>query len=148
MSLRPPVFFQEEYVEFATWVRDFSAPYADKYLQYANTESFPWDMAQAMGEAGLLGLGVSEEFGGGGRVGESLTYTHFGILQEELAYANFYLSQMSYSASIMGPLLDKFLESEDKAEWVEASSRASDSSPWGSPSRGAAATQAHSLRRR
>lgn len=114
----PPVFFAPDYDEFARWVRDFAAPYADGYLDRAHREDFPWNLAQKMAAQGLLGLGVSERFGGQGRIGEELTKVHLGIAHEELAYADFYLSQLAYTNNLTGPLLERFLEPDVAAAWV------------------------------
>ncbi|MFC9549746.1 acyl-CoA dehydrogenase family protein [Rhodococcus sp. NPDC056960] len=114
----PPVLFRPEHDEFAQWVREFAAPHAESYLVRAHSEEFPWDLAEKMAAQGLLGLGVSEENGGLGRIGEVLTKTHLGIAHEELAYANFYASQLAYTNNLTGPLLEKFLAPEVAEEWV------------------------------
>jgi cyclohexanecarboxyl-CoA dehydrogenase len=116
--LHPPVLFAPEYEEFAQWVREFAAPHADSYLSRAQSEEFPWDLAEKMAAQGLLGLGVSEENGGMGRIGEVLTKTHLGIAHEELAYSNFYLSQLAYTNNLTGPLLERFLAPEVARDWV------------------------------
>lgn len=108
----------EEYEEFALWVREFAARHSDTYLESAHSEEFPWALAKAMAEHGLLGIGTSETYGGQGVVGDELTKTHLGIVHEELAYANFYLSQLSYTCNLTAPLLEKFLPPESAAEWV------------------------------
>lgn len=117
-ALHPPVFFAPEYDEFAQWVREFAAPHADSYLERAHKEEFPWDLAEKMAAQGLLGLGVSEENGGMGRIGEVLTKTHLGIAHEELAYSNFYLSQLAYTNNLTGPLLERFLAPGVAKDWV------------------------------
>ncbi|MFD4253388.1 acyl-CoA dehydrogenase family protein [Amycolatopsis thermoflava] len=117
-SLPPPVFFAAEYDEFARWVRDFAAPFADGYLGRAHQEDFPWDLAGKMAAQGLLGLGVSERFGGQGRIDDDLTKVHLGIAHEELAYADFYLSQLAYTDNLTGPLLERFLPPDVAEEWV------------------------------
>jgi len=117
-ALRPPVLFGEEYEEFAAWVREFSASHADSYLPIAQSEEFPWELARAMGEQGLLGLGTSEEYGGMGRLGGELTKVHLGIVHEELAYANFYLAQLAYTCNLTAPLLERFLPADLAAQWV------------------------------
>lgn len=114
----PPVLFSPEHEEFAQWVRDFAAPYRDGYLDRANSDEFPWEPARKMAAQGLLGLGVSEENGGQGRLGEALTKTHLGIAHEELAYADFYLSQIAYTTNLTGPLLERFLAPDVAAPWV------------------------------
>jgi len=116
--MQPPVHFSEEYEEFASWVRGFATPYSDGYNARAHSEEFPWDLAASMGEAGLLGLGTSEEHGGQGKVGEELTKVHLGIAHEELAYADFYLSQLSYTSNLTAPLLERFLPAAQADEWV------------------------------
>lgn len=115
---RPPVMFGEEHEEFAAWVRAFAAPHADSYLATARSEEFPWELARAMAEQGLLGIGTSEEHGGMGPIGDELTKVHLGIVHEELAYANFYLAQLSYTCNLTAPLLERFLPADLAAEWV------------------------------
>lgn len=117
-SLHPPAFFSEEYQQFAKWVRDFAAPHVDSYLPIAKKHEYPWELSHAVGQAGLLGIGTSEQYGGMGRLGEKFTTTHLGIVHEELAEANFYLSQMAYTCNFTGPLLERFLTSDVAAEWV------------------------------
>ncbi|MGP4086238.1 acyl-CoA dehydrogenase family protein [Streptomyces sp. KR55] len=114
----PPVLFDEEYEEFAEWVRGFAAPFSDGYLDRAHSDEFPWDVAKQMGAQGLLGLGTSEELGGQGKLGDTLTKVHLGIAHEELAYADFYLSQLAYTSNLTGPLLERFLPSGIAEQWV------------------------------
>lgn len=116
--MQPPVFFGEEYEEFAAWVREFAKPYWGGYSARAHSDAFPWDLARAMGEQGLLGLGTSERYGGQGRIGDELTKVHLGIAHEELAYADFYLSQLSYTSNLTAPLLERFLPEHRADEWV------------------------------
>ncbi|WP_127127331.1 acyl-CoA dehydrogenase family protein [Georgenia sp. SYP-B2076] len=116
--ISPPVLFHPEHEEFASWVREFAAPFSDGYLARAHSEEFPWDLAKDMAAQGLLGLGTSEERGGSGRLGEELTKVHLGIAHEELAYGDFYLSQLSYTCNLMAPLLERFLPAESADEWV------------------------------
>jgi cyclohexanecarboxyl-CoA dehydrogenase len=124
--MQPPVFFGEEYEEFAAWVREFATPYASGYSARAHSEEFPWDLARAMGEHGLLGLGTSEKHGGQGVIGEDLTKVHLGIAHEELAYADFYLSQLSYTSNLTAPLLERFLPEHRADEWVPGIVRGED----------------------
>lgn len=118
MSIKPPVSFAAEHEEFHDWVRDFGSRFSDEYLKYADSEEFPWPLAEALAEQGLLGMGTSEEYGGSGRVGDEITHVHLGIMQEELAYQNFELAQITYSCSIMGPLMEAHLRSDDREEWI------------------------------
>lgn len=114
----PPVAFSPEHEFYAGWVRDFAGPYASGYLARALKDEFPWDVAREMAEVGLLGLGTPEEYGGQGPIGEGLTKVHLGIAHEELAYADFYLSQVAYTCNLIGPLLSRFLPAEVAREWV------------------------------
>lgn len=117
-SIQPPVFFGEEYQEFAQWVRDFASQHVDSYLPIAKQENYPWELSRAMGEAGLLGIGTSDTYGGMGRIGEEFTKTHLGIVHEELAEANFYLAQMAYTCNLTAPMLERFLDPVVAKEWV------------------------------
>jgi cyclohexanecarboxyl-CoA dehydrogenase len=116
--MQPPVGFDTEHQEFATWVRDFAAPYWDGYNARAHSEEFPWDLAKEMGKQGLLGLGTSEERGGQGVIGPELTKVHLGIAHEELAYADFYLAQLAYTCNLTAPLLERFLPAHRADEYV------------------------------
>lgn len=116
--MQPPVFFSEDYEDFAKWVREFAAPYSEGYLQRAHSEEFPWELAREMGAQGLLGLGTSEAHGGQGLLGDELTKVHLGIAHEELAYADFYLSQLAYTCNLTAPLLERFLSPALAKEWV------------------------------
>ncbi|MEP9384480.1 acyl-CoA dehydrogenase family protein [Nocardioides cheoyonin] len=113
-----PVAFTPEHEEFASWVRDFAAEFSDGYNDRAHSDEFPWDLGRAMGKQGLLGLGTSEERGGQGLLGDELTKTHLGIAHEELAYADFYLSQLAYTCNLTAPLLERFLPSHRADEYV------------------------------
>lgn len=117
-TLQPPVFFGEEYREFAQWVREFASQHVESYLPIAQQHDYPWDLSRAMGEAGLLGIGTSEKYGGMGRIGEEFTKTHLGIVHEELAEGNFYLAQMAYTCNLTAPLLERFLDADVAEEWV------------------------------
>ncbi len=118
MSNQHPVAFSEEHEEFAAWVRDFASKHSDDYLKYANSDEFPWDLAAELGDAGLLGFGTPEEFGGYGELGGDITTTNLGIIHEELSYANFELAQIAYTCNIQGQLLSRHLKSEDRHEWI------------------------------
>lgn len=118
MALQPPVHFSEDYEQFAQWVREFASQHVDSYLPIAQQDQYPWELSKAMGDAGLLGIGTSEEYGGMGRIGEEFTKTHLGIAHEELAEGNFYLSQMAYTCNLTAPLLERFLAPEVAREWV------------------------------
>jgi cyclohexanecarboxyl-CoA dehydrogenase len=117
-ALHPPVLFDADYEEFASWVREFASRHADSYLATALQEEFPWELARAMAEQGLLGIGTSEAHGGQGIIGEDLTKVHLGVLHEELAYGNFYAAQLAYTCNLTAPLLEKFLPPAAAAEWV------------------------------
>lgn len=118
LALQPPVHFSEDYEQFAQWVREFASQHVESYLPIAQQHEYPWELSRAMGEAGLLGIGTSEEYGGMGKIGEEFTKTHLGIAHEELAEANFYLSQMAYTCNLTAPLLERFLAPEVAQEWV------------------------------
>lgn len=117
-QIAPPVMFGPDHEEFAAWVRDFATPHAESYNRIAHQADFPWDLARAMGRAGLLGIGTSETYGGMGRIGETFTTTHLGMAHEELAYANFYLAQLAYTCNLTAPMLEKFLPGHVADAWV------------------------------
>ena len=79
------MFFTEEQEAFRKTVRDFAArELKDSYLPRARSLDFPYDAHAKLAEAGLLGLGISEQYGGQGA--DRVT---IGIAAEEVAYADF-----------------------------------------------------------
>src|SRR3989442_13043664 len=65
MSDFPEVVVKEEYEEIRRWAKDFGqreiAPIAEKLDR---TDEYSLDLARKMGEYGLLGLSIPEEYGG------------------------------------------------------------------------------------
>src|SRR2546427_7246183 len=65
MSDFPEVVVKEEYEEIRRWAKDFGqreiAPIAEKLDR---TDEYPIGLARKMGEDGLLGLTIPQEYGG------------------------------------------------------------------------------------
>jgi len=61
----PQVIVKEEYEEIRKWAKDFGqreiAPIAEKLDR---TDEYPMGLARKMGEYGLLGLSIPQEYGG------------------------------------------------------------------------------------
>jgi len=117
-TTQSPFLFSEEHEEFRRSVRDFAAPFADTYLELSRRTEFPWVENRRLGEQGLLGLGVSERFGGQGAGGQPVARIFAGIAAEELAHANFYLGMLIFPATMNGRLLEAYLEGGLAEEWL------------------------------
>jgi acyl-CoA dehydrogenase len=62
-------------------VRELAAQFADDYwLEHDRAHEFPWEFYDAFAAAGWIGIGIPEEYGGGG-----LGITEGGILLQEVA---------------------------------------------------------------
>lgn len=69
---------------------------------------------RAAGEAGLLGMDMPEEYGGGGNP----DYRFHAILAEELARAGTYAPCLPLHNEIIGPYLKSLATDEQKARWL------------------------------
>jgi cyclohexanecarboxyl-CoA dehydrogenase len=77
--------FDDEHEQFRKTLEDFSRrELAPRYRERAASTEFPWDVFRALGELGVLGIGLPEEFGGTGEDDPVL----LGLATETLAYGD------------------------------------------------------------
>ncbi|MFF8958036.1 acyl-CoA dehydrogenase family protein [Streptomyces sp. NPDC014894] len=111
----PRTVFNEEHEAFRQMVRDFLAKEAVPHLQdWVAAKSVPRDFYRRLGELGLLGMEVPEEYGGGAQTGH-----HFGaVLAQEVARAGATLGTAMTHSNIILPYLLHFATEEQKRRWV------------------------------
>ncbi|EIV92879.1 acyl-CoA dehydrogenase family protein [Frankia sp. QA3] len=117
VATRRVLLLDEEQDEFRSSVKAFARPFTETYLPLAHSDQFPWEENRALGRQGLLGLGVSERFGGQGATG-GVDRVSVGVAVEELAYANFYLSMLVFPSVMNGRLLEAHLAPELAEHWL------------------------------
>jgi cyclohexanecarboxyl-CoA dehydrogenase len=115
-----PLLFSEDHDDFRQSVRDFGRVYADSYLPMSRSDEFPWELNRTLGEQGLLGLGVSDRYGGQGSEGKAVDRVFSGIAVEELTYSNFYAGMLVFPGTMNGRLLEAHMNPELAETWIPA----------------------------
>ena len=115
MSGFPEVRVKPEYSELRKWAREFASreilPIAEKIDR---DDQYPLDLQKKMGEYGLLGLSMPQEFGGLG-----LDLTGSVIVGEEIAKASLSASFiMGVQNGLAGNVISKFGSPEQKARYI------------------------------
>lgn len=107
--------FTLEQTAFREEVRRFARrELAEGYRERAASETFPWDAHRKLGALGVLGLGISEKYGGQGDV-DHVTY---GIAAEEISYADFNLGFMPFSSGLMGRMIANHASEPVRSRWL------------------------------
>ncbi|WP_329432186.1 MULTISPECIES: acyl-CoA dehydrogenase family protein [unclassified Streptomyces] len=111
----PRTVFNEEHEAFRQVVRDFLAKEAVPHLQdWVAAKAVSRDFYRKLGELGILGIEVPEEYGGGAETGH-----HFGaVFAEEVARAGATVGTAMTHANIILPYLLHFGTEEQKRRWV------------------------------
>jgi hypothetical protein len=115
MSTFPEVHVKPEYAEIQKWAREFAArevlPLAEKIDK---TDEYPMQLAKKMGEYGLLGLNMPQEYGGLG-----LDLTGSVIVGEEIAKASLSAGFiLGVQNGLAGNVLAKFGSDEQKKKYL------------------------------
>ena len=107
--------FTEDQQAFQDAVRTFSRKeLAEGYLERAAKPEFPWEIHQRVAQLGVLSLLAGPEYGGE----EIPDYMLTGIAMEELAYADFNVSNCVLPPLIITSILREFASAEMQAEWM------------------------------
>ena len=120
--------FEPEHEDFRQSVREFLDRHVHpRYEQFIAAKSFPRDLWVEAGKQGFLGLGVPEEYGGGG----SEDYRFNIVLDEELAKVSVALgSCFGIHTGVYEPYLTRLTTEEQKrALAAEATAPARSTSP-------------------
>ena len=99
---------------FATTLRDYARERLMPNMPRWRTEAYPPDLLRELGDLGVLGLKVPEEYGGSGA-----TYVAAGVAAEELSRGDFNVSYFVQLSTIAAGLLAHASE-EIKRQWLPA----------------------------
>jgi alkylation response protein AidB-like acyl-CoA dehydrogenase len=111
----PEVHVKPEYAEIKKWAREFAEreilPLAEKIDR---TDEYPMQLAKKMGQYGLLGLNVPQEYGGLG-----LDLMGSVVVGEEIARASLSASfVMGVQNGLAGNVITKFGSSQQKSKYL------------------------------
>src|ERR1700684_4628118 len=86
---------------------------APHYLKRAKHDRIDREMLKEMGELGLIGVDLPEQYGG---LGESSVTA--GVVIEQIAYGDFNASYVQLLASLMGGMIAQHASPEVAQEWL------------------------------
>ncbi|WP_349826927.1 acyl-CoA dehydrogenase family protein [Brevibacterium litoralis] len=108
--------FTEDHDAFRVMCRDFVAKeLAPQYPRFEEQGRVDKEFFAKMGELGLTGLQVPEEYGGGGQTD---TFTYNTILNEETAYAACSLGTLRVHQDLVIPYILHYGTEEQKRRWL------------------------------
>ncbi|GAA4387318.1 MULTISPECIES: acyl-CoA dehydrogenase family protein [Brevibacterium] len=108
--------FTEEHDAFRSMCRDFVAKeLVPAYEQFEQDGKVAKEFFAKMGELGLTGLQVPEEYGGGG---QGHTFKFNTILNEETAYAATTLGTLRVHQDLVIPYILEYANEEQKQRWL------------------------------
>ncbi len=111
--------FSEDQELFRRTVREFAErELAPKYAHWDKTEDFPWEISRKMGELGLTGLRVPEQYGG-----MEADFITCGIAAEECSRADINCTFFVMMNLLSGNMLANFGTDQVKEEWLPALAR-------------------------
>lgn len=107
--------FTEEHLAFRDMVRSFITKEVEPYHeQWERDGMVTRDVWLAAGAAGLLGIDVAKEYGGGGNP----DYRYYVILDEEMASARAHGPAFYLHNDILGQYLQRFCTAEQRRRWL------------------------------
>src|SRR3984957_11186967 len=86
---------------------------APHYQKRAKHDRIDREMLKEMGELGLIGVDLPEQYGG---LGESSVTA--GVVIEQIAYGDFNASYVQLLASLMGGMIAQYASPEVAQEWL------------------------------
>ncbi|MGV0050587.1 acyl-CoA dehydrogenase family protein [Mycobacterium colombiense] len=106
--------FTEEQEDFRQVIRGFLAKEVEPHFAGWEQDGFvPRDLYRRLGELGIIGLSVPEEFGGGGET----DYRFNVVLQEEINRATFTLGTLRTHMDVVLPYFLHLANEEQRARW-------------------------------
>lgn len=106
--------FNEEQDLFRRTVRDFAKnELLPGYQERDRGNSFPKDVLRKMGDLGVVGLRIPEEYGG-----SDSDYITVGIASEEIARGDFSCAAFITNSVIPGEVINHFGDDSVKKEWL------------------------------
>ena len=106
--------FTEDHEAFRELARDFvEKEVVPHYPQWEQGGRMPREVFERMGELGILGVSIPEEYGGGGQ----RDYRYNVVLQEEAARALVTLSTVRTQLEVILPYFLHYANDEQRARW-------------------------------
>jgi acyl-CoA dehydrogenase len=106
--------FTEEQEDFRQLVRGFLAKEVEPHFaDWENAGQVPRELYRRVGELGIIGLGIPEEYGGGGQT----DYRFNVVLQEEINRATFTLGTLRTHMDVVLPYFLHLANEEHRARW-------------------------------
>ncbi len=120
--------YSETQKMIAETIKDFGAQHITPYMMdWDNTQEFPVHVFKALGELGLMGVLVPEEFGGSG-----LSYDEYVTVVDEISQidSSIGLSVAAHNSLCTGHIL-QFGSQEQKEKWLPKLATAEHIGAWG-----------------
>ncbi|MFE9332510.1 acyl-CoA dehydrogenase family protein [Streptomyces sp. NPDC006925] len=109
--------FNEDHEAFRRTIRDFiAAEVVPHYPQWAEQGYVPKDFYKKLGELGVFGIEVPEEYGGAGET----SFKYNAVITEECARAGVSFGGSSVHTALCLPYLLKYGSEEQKKRWLPA----------------------------
>lgn len=106
--------FTEEQQDFRQVIREFLAKEVAPYFaEWEQAGAVPRELYNRLGELGVIGLGIPEEYGGGGQS----DYRFNVVLQEEINRATFTLGTLRTHMDVVLPYFLHLANDEQRARW-------------------------------
>lgn len=106
--------FTEDHEAFRTLARDFiEKEVVSAYPEWEKAGRMPRDVFKQMGELGMLGMAIPEEYGGAGIP----DYRYNVVLQEEAARALVTLSTVRTQLEVILPYFLHYADTEQRQRW-------------------------------
>ena len=107
--------FNEDHEAFRATIRDFIAKeIVPVHPEWEKAGHPPRDFYRKLGELGVLGINVPEEFGGAGET----SFVYAVVIAEELSRAGVSFGNHSVHANLILPYLLKYCTEEQKQRWL------------------------------
>ncbi|MQY08628.1 acyl-CoA dehydrogenase family protein [Actinomadura macrotermitis] len=107
--------FNEDHEAFRSTIRDFiNAEVAPVYEEWENAGHPPRDFYNKLGELGVFGITVPEEYGGAGET----SFKYQLVISEECARAGVSFGGYGVHVNLVQPYLLKFGSEEQKKRWM------------------------------
>ncbi|SMY11592.1 acyl-CoA dehydrogenase family protein [Brevibacterium jeotgali] len=108
--------YTEDHESFRALAREFvERELAPKFQEYEDAGRIDKSVFAKMGELGLIGLQIPEEFGGGGQTD---TFKYNAILTEETARACTSLGSLRVHQDVVTPYILEYATDEQKGRWL------------------------------
>ncbi|MBQ1119437.1 acyl-CoA dehydrogenase family protein [Streptomyces smyrnaeus] len=109
--------FNEDHEAFRQTIRDFiAAEVVPHYPQWAEQGYVPKEFYKKLGELGVFGIEVPEEYGGAGET----SFKYNAVITEECARAGVSFGGSSVHTALCLPYLLKYANEEQKKRWLPA----------------------------